>query len=108
MVRIISLNINKRKHSLKNIIEWLNKRNADIILLQETTSLRNYDLSIIQNGWGGPIYENKGTKASRGVTTLIKNNLNIDSCKNIKLDKKGRVIKTTIKLDEETYTVKFS
>ena len=105
MVRIITLNINKRKNKLTNIIEWLNRKHADIILLQETTALKNYELTEMQNMWGGMIYENRGTRKSRGVITLLKNNLHLDSCENKKLDDKGRIIKTTIRLEQEKYNI---
>ena len=86
-------------------MQWMKNNNADIILLQETTSLTNLEITQLQNEWAGTLYENKGTRGARGVVTLIRNNLNIDDCLNKKIGGKGRAIKTTIKLENEKYNI---
>ena len=62
--------INNKKKRL-SVFRWLNKKQADIIYLQETYSSQGCE-NQWQKEWGGNIYFSHGTNHSRGVATLFR------------------------------------
>ena len=62
--------INNKKKRL-SVFRWLNKKQADVIYLQETYSSQGCE-DQWQKEWGGNIYFSHGTNHSRGVATLFR------------------------------------
>ena len=100
-IKIISLNVNgiREKSKRQTLFYWLKKQNADIYLLQETHCENNDDISKWMKEWDGNAYWSLGTNFSKGVATLFKPKLEIET-ENIKVDTQGRFIDITISLDE--------
>ncbi len=75
-LKIISLNTYKRINThLDHIFLLANRQNADIILLQETTILKNSTLHKIQNRYNSLVLDNEGSKNGRGTCIIVKNKL---------------------------------
>ena len=66
-------NISKRKA----VFKWLENKQYDIILLQETHTTTVSE-SVWNRDWKGPIFYSHGSNHSRGCTILIKNTLDFN------------------------------
>ena len=77
-LRILTCNVNGIRDNTKrkNIFQYLQKSNSNIILLQETHSSPSTN-NIWSKEWDGKIIWNSGTNFKCGVAILIKNNTNI-------------------------------
>ena len=76
--RILSCNVNGIRDNIKrkNIFQYLQKTNSNIIFLQETHS-SPISNNIWKKEWDGETVWNSGTNFKFGVAILIKNNTNI-------------------------------
>ena len=78
------------------IFEWLKSKNLDVILLQETQSTEQDEVSW-RKEWEGEMYFSHGKRDSRGVMVLINKNNNIEKSECISgTDGRELFIKTKI------------
>ena len=91
-LKMVSLNVRGLNESKKrrNIFRWLHRNDWDIMMMQETYSNANIE-QVWQNEWGGQILFSHGSNHSKGVMTLLRNNIKADIIK-YKVDYKGRFI----------------
>ena len=59
------------------ILNWLLKKNEDIVALQETHSIPSFE-KYWTNIWGGDIYFSHGTSSAKGTAILVKRNSDIN------------------------------
>ena len=90
--RTLSLNARgiRTLEQRKALFHWLKKEKADVIFLQETYSTVDVE-NTWKSQWKGDLFFAHGSKHSKGVLILVKENLNFEllSCK---LDSQGRFI----------------
>ena len=75
----------KRKASFN-----LYRKNADILVIQETHSCPEVE-NIWQNEWRGKIIFSHGTSSARGIAVLVSNEM-YSKIRNIERDNDGRII----------------
>ena len=85
------------------VLNWLNKKAEDIILLQETHSTSLSEESW-KRTWGGDIYFNHGNSNSTGVAFLIKPNCNIKICNHV-IIMQGRTSLLEIEIEKVKYCI---
>ena len=89
---------NKKRHS---IFHWFDKKNFDIILLQETHCKDEFETLLWGKQWGGASYWNNGNSSSRGVAILIKKHLQLDLTNKIE-DNNGRFISISLNIEDKS------
>lgn len=105
VVEILSLNTNGLADDKKrrDVLYWLKKGKASIILLQETHSKAENEKDW-KKQWDGNIIFSHGESNSRGVCILFKDNLDIIIKKEI-IDKEGRYIILDVVMNEKQMTL---
>ena len=101
MAKILSLNANGlgTPGKLEKLFTWSKEHGADILMLQET-----YTVKKLEKGWndkwnGGKIYFSHGESNQRGVATLFRGGLNVKVTK-VDRDKEGRYLILQAVIDE--------
>ena len=74
----------------KSVLAWIKNQKADIIFLQETHSTENCE-ALWKKEWKGKIFFSHGTEFSKGVITLIKDDLDCQ-VNTVECDKGGRYV----------------
>ena len=101
----ISLNVrgirgNQKRNSL---FQWLNSQHMDIILLQETYFTKEMEYRV-QNEWKGKCFHSYGTNHSRGVSILIKQNLDVNVESSI-VTQDGRNVMLLLSVDDRNICI---
>ena len=86
-----------------SLFQWLNNQEIDIILLQETFFTKEMEFKI-QQEWKGKCFHSYGTNHSRGVSILIKTNIDI-VVESYFTSKEGRNVMTNLILDDRKICV---
>jgi exonuclease III len=104
-LKIITFNAKGLKGPQKRdrVFNWLNNKEADIILIQESHFEENdrYDWEKL---WKGEILSSIGRGNSRGVTTLLSKKMNYKKISEYR-DKEGRWLILTIEIEQATYCI---
>ena len=105
-ISLISLNVNgiRDKEKRLTLFKWLQEKNTDLCLLQETHGECIEDVNMWCNEWGGTIYSAFGSNMSRGVAIMFKPKLALDH-KVIETDVEGRFLILELSVDEKKYVV---
>ena len=100
-LRILTCNVNGIRDNTKrkNIFQYLQKSNSNIVLLQETHSSPSTN-NIWSKEWDGKIIWNSGTNFKCGVAILIKNNTNIKILQTNQ-DTQGRILSANIEYNNQ-------
>ena len=85
------------------LFQWLNNQEIDIILLQETFFTKEMECKI-QQEWKGKCFHSYGTNHSRGVSILIKTNIDI-VVESYFTSNEGRYVMTNLTLDDRKICV---
>ena len=111
-MRIISLNIRggiNKKNKPYKIVDFLEKLNFDICLLQETSHIKPKNLSLLKSKLNVKITQSDigPKKQNIGVATLVKENTQLDtvSVKNINTIEAGRLQQIDIKYKNTNITL---
>ena len=109
---IITLNIRggiNYKNKPYKVINFLNKINYDIALLQEVANIKPKNKLLLERELNSKIYDGKKTKQKQniGVATIIKNtsNIEINSINNIDIIGEGRMQHLIVKEDKIQYNI---
>jgi exonuclease III len=104
-LKIISFNVKGLKGPKKRtkVLNWLSKKNIDIVLLQES-HYEKKDKQSWKEEWKGDIYSSVGDNRSRGCTILINKNLQYKKISEHK-DQEGRWIKLSIEINRIVYDI---
>ena len=82
---------------------WLKRHKCNIVLLQETHSVKETEF-IWKAEWRGKIYCSHGTSQSRGTAILIKNDLDFKTLE-VERDEEGRYVMAKIEIEKKTYLI---
>ena len=85
------------------MFNFVKKAEAQIILLQETHSIKQ-KAKVWTTEWGGQGFYSHGESNSKGVATFIKRNLNCRVCLESS-DDNGRILILDLELDDNIYTI---
>ena len=90
---MLSYNVRGLKDKTKRagIFNWLQSKNSDILLLQETHCHLKKDETKWSGEWEGKCFWSKGTSRSKGVAILFKPGFKSDIVK-VNTDSNGRYI----------------
>ena len=91
-LKLFSQNVRGLSDSSKRrkIFHWLNDKDVNVILLQETHSTKETE-HLWRSEWGGSILFSHGKSNARGVCILLKNNINYNLINTIS-DDEGRYL----------------
>ena len=103
---MLSYNVRGLKDKTKRagIFNWLQSKNSDILLLQETHCHLKKDETKWSGEWEGKCFWSKGTSRSKGVAILFKPGFKSDIVK-VNTDSNGRYIIIYIKRGELIYRI---
>ena len=105
-LHLISLNVRGLRdiYKRRKVFKWFDEQKADIVFIQEThydkASVNAYDLL-----WKGASFHSLGTSNSRGVSILLKPELDIKDIKCKYIDKEGRLLIINLKYKKNTFNL---
>ena len=104
MVKILSVNARglSNKEKRKSVFEY-NRKNAEILIVQETHSDPNCE-QIWANEWGGKCIFSHGTTASKGVAMFCTKNI-FNKISNVYIDNQGRIIIIDLVENDQVITI---
>ena len=104
-LKIISFNAQGLKSANKRgkMLNWANRKKFDIMNIQES-HMEDKDINSWKEQWKGGIHHSSGSNNSRGVTTLIRKDLD-HQIKGEHKDKNGRWIVLDICIKGKEYTI---
>jgi len=104
-LKIISYNAKGLRGNNKRakVINWANRKNFDIMAIQESHFLEE-DRTKWEKNWEGKIISSCGKGNKKGVTFLIRKELNYKLIKEYR-DKKGRWLILELEMEDTKYTI---